>query len=178
MTMPLRKYPTIGCCGIDCGLCPRCYTEGASRCPGCGGEGFEDKHPPCGYVTCCVKKHRLNVCAECAEFPCPRFDNETGEWDSFVLHRKVMPNQRLITEIGIDEYIKRQRERISFLETVLARYDDGRSKSFFCIAATLLSIESLKRALALVESGEPLKGVLSRFAEAEGQELKLRRRNA
>ena len=176
--MPLRKYPTIGCCGIDCGLCPRYHTDGASRCPGCGGEGFEEKHPPCGYITCCVKKRGLNMCAECAEFPCARFDKETGERDSFVLHRQIMSNQRLIAEIGIDGYIKRQRERISFLETALARYDDGRSKSFFCIAAALLSVESLKRALVLAENGEPLKAALNRFAATEGQELKLRRRNA
>jgi hypothetical protein len=26
-------HPTIGCCGIDCGLCPRYYTDGPSRCP-------------------------------------------------------------------------------------------------------------------------------------------------
>jgi len=173
--MALRKYPTIGCCGIDCGLCPRFYTEGASRCPGCGGEGFEDKHPPCGCITCCVKKRGLNVCAECADFPCGRFEKETGGRDSFVLHRNVMPNQRLLAEIGIDEFIKRQHERISFLETALSRYDDGRSKNLFCIAAALLSVESLKQALILAENGEPLKPVLSRFAETEGQELKLRK---
>ena len=98
----VRNCPTIGCCGIDCGLCPRFYTEGKSRCTGCGGEGFEAVHPPCGYITCCVKKHGLNVCAECVEFPCKRFEKETGKRDSFVLHRKVMPNQQLITEIGIE----------------------------------------------------------------------------
>ena len=173
--MALRKYPTIGCCGIDCGLCPRFYTEGASRCPRCGGEGFENVHPSCGYITCCVKKRGLNVCAECAEFPCKRFEKETGERDSFVLHRKVMPNQRLIAEIGIDEFIKQQRERISFLETALEHYNDGRSKNLYCIAAALLSVDNLKKSLALAESGEPLKAILNHFADAEEQELKLRK---
>lgn len=161
--MALRKYPTIGCCGIDCGLCPRFYTVGASRCPGCCGEGFEEVHPPCGFITCCMKKHGLNVCAECVDFPCKRFEKETGERDSFVLHRKVMPNQHLIAEIGIGEFVKRQQERISFLETALAHYDDGRSKSLFCIAATLLSAESLKQSLSLAENGAPLKTILNRF---------------
>ena len=173
--MTMRKYPTIGCCGIDCGLCPRFYTDGASRCPGCGGEGFEKVHPSCGFITCCMKKQGVNVCAECAQYPCKRFEKETGERDSFVLHRKVMPNQRLIAEIGIDEFIERQQERISFLETALAHYDDGRSKSLFCIAAALLSVESLKQSLSLAKSGEPIKKILSRFAEEEGQELKLRK---
>jgi hypothetical protein len=27
MAEKLKKYGTIGCCGIDCGLCPRFYTK-------------------------------------------------------------------------------------------------------------------------------------------------------
>ena len=172
--MALRNYPTIGCCGIDCGLCPRFYTEGVSRCPGCGAEGFAEVHPPCGYISCC-EKCGLNVCAECEAFPCKRFEKETGERDSFVLHRKVIPNQRLIAEIGIDAFIKQQQGRIAFLETALEHYNDGRSKNLYCIAAVLLSIESLRKSLVLAESGEPLKAVLNRFADDEEQELKLRR---
>jgi len=86
-----------------------------------------------------------------------------------------MPNQRTIAETGIDEFINQQQERISFLKTALERYDSGRDKSFFCIAAALLSIDSLKHALFLAKSGELLKDTLSRFAKAEGQELKLRK---
>jgi len=37
MEEKLKIYNTIGCCGIDCGLCPRFYTKGDSVCPGCGG---------------------------------------------------------------------------------------------------------------------------------------------
>ena len=51
-----KKYPTIGCCGIDCGLCPRYYTEGKSRCPGCFGPQFMDiMGQSCSFITCCVK---------------------------------------------------------------------------------------------------------------------------
>jgi hypothetical protein len=114
------------------------------------------------------------VCAECAEFPCGRFEKETGERDSFVLHRKVMPNQRLIAEIGVSEYVKQQQERISFLETALALHNDGGNKGLFCIAAALLSVENLKQSLVLAANGEPIKAILNRFADEEGQELKLR----
>ena len=86
-----------------------------------------------------------------------------------------MPNQRLIAEIGIEEFISQQQERVSFLQTVLEKYDDDRSKSFYCIAATLLSTANLKHALELADKGEPLKAILNRFAESEGQELKLRK---
>jgi hypothetical protein len=170
-----RKHPTIGCCGIDCGLCPRYYTDGNSRCPGCGGESFEQKHPPCGYLTCCVKKKGLSVCAECSEFPCKRFDKENGERDSFVLHRRILPNQKLIHEIGLDAFLVRQAERIAFLETALRQHDDGRSKSFYCIASALLSVDSLKEALNRADNGENLRAILNNYADREAQELKLRK---
>ena len=70
---PVKAHPTLGCCGLDCGLCPRYYTVGASRCPGCCGPGFFEKHPSCGYITCCVKRKNLEVCSQCDEFPCSRF---------------------------------------------------------------------------------------------------------
>jgi hypothetical protein len=60
---PIKAYPTLGCCGLDCGLCSRYYTVGTSRCPGCCGPEFFDKMPSCAYITCCVKKKGLEVCA-------------------------------------------------------------------------------------------------------------------
>ena len=71
---PTRQYPTIGVCGLDCGLCPRFYTVGSSRCPGCAGSGFYDKHPTCSFITCCVRNKHLEVCSECSGFfPCAKF---------------------------------------------------------------------------------------------------------
>lgn len=173
--MPNKKYPTIGCCGIDCGLCPRYYTAGTSRCPGCYGEKFELKHPSCSFITCCVKKRGLEVCAECGDFPCQKFDKETGERDSFVTHRKIMSNQKLIAETGIGTFIEQQRQRIAFLETALQRHDNGRNKNLFCLAAALLSVESLNESSSFAENGDDLKAALIRFAEIEGQDLKLRK---
>lgn len=173
--MAARKYPTIGCCGIDCGLCPRHYTDGSSRCPGCGGEWFELKHPSCAFITCCVKKRGFEVCAECGDFPCGKYEKETGERDSFVTHRRVMQNQRQIADAGIDAFLEQQRRRIAFLTAALDRYGDGKNKNFFCLAAALLSVDSLDKALAMADTGENIRTVLTRFAEEEGQELKLRK---
>lgn len=64
MTDKLKKYSSIGCCGIDYGLCPRFYTKDDSVYPGCGGLNFRDKHPACGVLTCCVTKDRLKVIAK------------------------------------------------------------------------------------------------------------------
>ena len=90
--MSNKEYNTIGCCGIDCGLCPRFYTKGDSVCPGCGGPDFKEKHPSCGYLTCCSIKKGLEVCSECDEYPCSRYDAEKKGLDSFVTHKKVFPN--------------------------------------------------------------------------------------
>ncbi len=93
-----KRRPTLGCCGLDCGLCPRYHASGASRCPGCGGPDFAQKHPARGFHTCCFKKRGLEACAHCAEYPCPRFDREDGSRDSFITHRRVRDNQRKIRE--------------------------------------------------------------------------------
>jgi hypothetical protein len=147
----LKTYPTIGVCGLDCGLCPRYYTVGPSRCPGCGGPGFLDKHPSCSFITCCVKKKGLEACGQCPEFPCPKFKSEEEyrqrESSSYPPDRKVLSNSRFIRETGIKEFIKQQRKRIGLLETMIEGYDDGRSRSFFCRAAALLDPEAVRKSL-------------------------------
>ena len=190
---PVKTYPTLGCCGLDCGLCPRYSTVGSSRCPGCCGPGFFDRHPSCGCITCCVKKKNLEVCAQCVEFPCSRFEPwlataASGEHDSFVTHRKIQPNLDFIRNEGLEKFIERQSRRIGLLETMIKGYDDGRSRSFYCVAAALLSIDSLETGLREGERNisingtkiddtknraKILKWILNDLAETEGIELKL-----
>jgi len=191
---PIKRYPTIGCCGLDCGLCPRYYTVGSSKCPGCCGPDFFNKHPSCSYITCCVKRKNLEVCAQCDEFPCSKFESWLvggGEYDSFVTHKKAHPNLIFIREYGIEKFIEQQRKRIRLLETMLRNFDDGKSKSFYCIAATLLPITDLETSLNKTEQkikadkiglddfktkSKILKGFLNNFAAREGIELKLRKK--
>lgn len=148
----LKKYSTIGVCGLDCGLCPRYYTVGASRCPGCAGPDFINKHPSCSFITCCVKKKNLEVCAECSEFPCSKFKSDEEyqqlkESSSYPSYKKVMPNLNFIKDHGIDKFIEQQKERIKLLETMIENFDDGRSRSFFCKATALLDLINLKSSL-------------------------------
>jgi hypothetical protein len=88
----IKKYDSIGCCGIDCGLCPRFYTKGDSACPGCGGLNFKEKHPSCGFLTCCGIKKGLEVCSDCDDYPCKRFESEINGYDSFVTHTDLKVN--------------------------------------------------------------------------------------
>jgi hypothetical protein len=148
----MKRYPTIGVCGLDCGLCPRYYTVGPSRCPGCGGPDFPNKHPSCSFITCCVKKKGLEVCAECPDFPCPKFKSEEDyrqvkESSSYPPYQKVLPNMKAIKEHGIERFVQQQRRRIRLLERMIRDFDDGRLRSYLCRSAALLDPADLEGSL-------------------------------
>ena len=149
---PIKKYPTISVCGLDCGLCPRYYTIGSSRCPGCAGPDFFNKHPSCSFITCCVKKKNLEVCAECSEFPCSKFKSneeyqQLKESSSYPSSKKILSNLNFIKKHGIKKFMEQQGSRIKLLQTLIKNFDDGRSRSFFCKAATLLDLTNLTSSL-------------------------------
>ncbi len=151
-----KRYPTIGVCGLDCGLCPRHYTAGPSRCPGCAGPDFLQKHPSCALITCAVKKKHLETCAQCLEFPCPRFKSEqeyaqAAESRSYPPYRKVLPNLTTIRAHGIESFIEQQARRIRLLQRMLADFDEGRSKSRYCRMAALLDPPALEAALTAAD---------------------------
>jgi len=143
MQVILKKHPTIGCCGIDCGLCPRYHTDSLSACPGCAGLNFNEKHPSCGFISCCVVNHGSEVCSSCPDFPCLRFVPEQQGYDSFVTHRKMFQNLAFIKENGLDYFLNLQKQRMDILTDFLQEYNDGRSKSLFCLSCALLPLEKL-----------------------------------
>ena len=155
MTEKLKKYETIAACGIDCGLCPRFYTKGNSVCPGCGGPDFKEKHPSCGVLTCCVIKNGFETCAECSEFPCSRFKTWSSGCDTFVTHKKMLSNLEEIKADGIEKFVEKQNVRIRILKGLLADYDDGKTKSFFCQACTLLPASELQRVYNELRKADP-----------------------
>jgi hypothetical protein len=68
--------------------------------------------------------------------------------DSFVTHRKSIYNLKSIHERGLDAFI----ERLLLLTGLFEEYDDGRSKSFYCLSAALLPIDDLKLAIGKARS--------------------------
>jgi hypothetical protein len=147
-------YPATGVCGLSCRLCPRYHTDGSSRCGGC-------KSPfrmgaGCPFITCAVKKKGIELCTDCAEGEtCGRWTRhrELSETiDSFVCYQKLQDNIRFIKHYGIEAFEEAQEKRCRLLEEMMAGYDDGRSKSFYCIAATVMEPEELERALVSVEA--------------------------
>ena len=156
-------YPATGVCGLSCRLCPRYHTDGSSRCGGC-------KSPfrmgaGCPFVTCAVKKKGIELCTDCAEGEtCERWKGHrdlSKTLDTFVCYQKLQDNFSSSNRIRHPGVRRGAEKRCKLLEVMLAGYDDGRSKGFFCVAATVMEIGELEQALASAEAssaGMPVKG--------------------
>ncbi len=175
-----RCFSSVGACGIDCGLCPRYYTQGESKCPGCGGLDFNLKHPSCKILTCVTRDHQVSICSECSEFPCEII----ASWDkadSFVSHQNCLTNLHFIKNFGYLPYLETQNIRMNLLKQLLSDYDDGRSKSFYCLATTLLSMDSLKTLQSFINDPKEIKSpkalheLINSLATKETIILKLRK---
>ncbi|MEW6142048.1 MAG: DUF3795 domain-containing protein [Chloroflexota bacterium] len=190
MRAGLKKYPIVGACGLDCSLCPRYHTIGPSRCPGCAGPDFEQKHPACGFITCCVKQKHLETCAQCLEWEsCARVSRvmkASQQADSFISYRPLASNYAFIQKHGIEEFARLEMAKLEFLRRLLERYDDGRSKSFYCTACQLMPLDGLKAAMAeagsvisksadIKEKARLVRAAISRWADASGIDLRLRK---
>ena len=96
-----------------------------------------------------------------------------------------------IRTYGLERFIGQQRKRIELLEKMLKNFDDGRSKSFYCIATTLLPITDLETSLEKTEQrlkadkinlddtrikSKILKEFLNEFAARNEVELRLRKK--
>jgi len=187
---PLKKYPIVGACGLNCGLCPRYYTEGTSRCPGCCGPDFWQKHPSCGFITCCVKQRNLETCAQCADWMgCERvarsLDAAKTE-GSFISYRPLANNFAFIQKNGIEEFARLEMEKQKFLRHLIDNYDEGRSKSFYCTSCQLIPLDKLREALVDVETelteatdikdkAKLVRAAISRIADSLQIDLKLRK---
>jgi hypothetical protein len=153
---PLKEYPIVGACGLNCGLCPRHHTQGESRCPGCCGPDFWQKHPGCGFITCCVKERHLETCAQCIDrAECERVSrllDSAKHQDSFISYRPLAANFAFIQRYGIEEFARLEMEKERFLKYLIDNYDEGRSKSFYCISCQLISLDKLKEVVEDVET--------------------------
>ena len=130
----------VGCCGIYCGLCAKFQSTAKSRCIGCK---LGEQHSWCSIWNCCVKKHEFETCTECSEiFNCEVF-----------LRRKVIEwipaadNLLKIKEIGLDNWLREQKERQALVEGLLKSYNEGRSMSFYCKVCTRVPIDLISEAI-------------------------------
>jgi hypothetical protein len=187
---PLKKYPIVGACGLNCGLCPRYHTEGTSRCPGCCGQDFWQKHPSCGFITCCVKQRELETCAQCTDWAdCDRVAKllDAAKYhDSFISYKPLADNFAYIQSHGIEDFVRREMEKQEFLRRLIDNYDEGRSKSFYCASCQLIPPDKLREALAdagakmtadtdVKEKARMVRAAINNLADALQIDLRLRK---
>lgn len=87
----------------------------------------------------------------------------------------------MIKTDGFDTFLARLHERILILKEMLEKFDDGRSKSFYCTTVALLPASALHAALSgvsAIEGGikskaKALRAILTEYAKAENVDLKL-----
>ena len=186
--MQERDY--AGCCGLYCGLCPRFQSSSASRCHGCQ---LGEQHSYCSVWRCCMSKRGLHTCAECVEFPCERLHRVLGTAqgaDSFISHKPALHNLERTRETGLEVHLSEQRERRLLLETLLQRYNEGRSMSFYCAACALMPPELVRQARQEMEqlvttrqvdpsdikiTSKSMRSLLIELARQAGVDLRLRK---
>jgi len=144
-----RQYPLFSLCGLNCGLCPNHYTNGASRCSGCGGEAFFN--PSCAIVACSGCHGGIEYCYLCEEYPCKRYDGADA-YDSFITHRNQLKDNDKVKNIGIAAYQTELNGKVSILQGLLENYNDGRRKNFFCLAINLLELRDIKDVMKQIEA--------------------------
>ncbi len=181
------KYPEIGICGLSCRLCPTYHTNAKSKCNGCKSE--YRMGAGCPFITCAIKKKGIEFCWQCEESSsCIKWSKhrEAGKRvDSFKCYQTLEYDISFIHENGVDEFQKNQKIREQLLKDMLQNYNEGRSKSYYCIAATVLQIDELNAALIqarkdsknldIKDRSKILHSILDEIAQKKHYLLKLRK---
>lgn len=184
MEYRVSEYPLFSTCGLNCGLCPRYYTDGDSRCPGCAGVGFSEVHPPCAKLSCSQNKG-VEYCFLCKNFPCKKYDGVDTS-DSFISHKNQFRDIEKAKEIGLEAYKAELNAKVLLLQELLDSYDDGRRKSFYCNAVNLFELSDINLLMAQIrsetqdlgavkEKAKVAVGLIQSHADETGISLKLRK---
>ncbi|MFC1978968.1 DUF3795 domain-containing protein [Chloroflexota bacterium] len=181
------NHPTVGICGLSCILCPSYQTDAISRCMGCKTESR--MIVGCPFITCAVKKKGVEFCWNCDEHrTCGKWQKhrEHGKTkDSFKCYQTLEHDIKLILEQGACIFVQDQLVREHILKQMLEQFNEGRSKSYYCIAVTVMDKNESEQALEEVKQksegldiktkAELLHSILDDMAQEKGYLLKLRK---
>ena len=107
-----NKLKLVAPCGLYCG---ECLGFQRGTCDGCrSGSGECLKYRKiCGIFECCIIKKKLELCNQCNQFPCKKFNKffETPEWYS-----EVVNNLKRIKKVGLKKWLKEQEIRVEKLK--------------------------------------------------------------
>ncbi len=184
------KYKAIGICGLSCRLCPSFNTDAKSRCYGC--KSSDRMAVGCPFITCAIKKKGVEFCWECADKKtCKLWKNHRAagkKGDSFKCYQKLEDDISYIEKHGVIKFEKTQKAREKLLKKMLEGYNESRSKSYYCIAATVVEIKELEailgeadkksKAMGLKQRSMTLHGMLNDIAAKKKYILKLRKQDS
>ena len=161
-----RKNQLLSLCGLNCGLCPLFLGK---YCGGCGVD-----NQPCAIAKCSLDNGKVEYCYECENFPCQKYQNIDAH-DSFITHRRQKSDLEKAQKIGVDAYNSEQKEKRQILHELLENYDDGRRKSFFCLAVNLLELPEIREIMKELstEDGSQLRSIKERASSAAEKFQKL-----
>lgn len=105
--------------------------------------------------------------------------------DSFKCYQKLEDDIAFIQKNGVNEFEKSQKMREHLIKEMLREFNEGRSKSYYCIAATVMEIRELEVALTkarknsdgldIKEKSRVLHVILDEIAWQQNYYLKLRK---
>ncbi len=144
---------------------------------------------PCPFHNCAIKRKGIGFCGFCDESgACDRWRKfrEAGKkLDSIVCYQRLEDNIAFIHGHGLEEFEKQQKTREKLLRAMLEEFNEGRSKTFYCIAATVLSIDELGSVLEKARErtvgldvkarAEVMHSLLNELAKDKNYYLKLRK---
>jgi len=182
------KYPEIGVCGLSCRLCPGYVMKTKSRCRGCKTKWR--LVGPCSILHCAVKRD-VEFCGLCNESKtCEKWKRhrEIGKkYDSFKCYQKLEDDITFIQKHGLVEFRKAQKVREKLLWEMLNKFNEGRSKSYYCLVATVLEVNEIEKALKetknkskgldIKEKAKLLHSIFDEIGQKKHYYLKLRKKD-
>lgn len=142
-----RKNQLFSLCGLNCRLCPMLL---GNYCGGCG-----NGNQSCRIAKCSLEHGQIEYCYECRQYPCEKYQH-IDDYDSFITHKRRKADLERAKNIGIEQYNLEQQEKTQILSYLLSNYNDGRRKTFFCVAVNLLELSELQEAMKQIQSNDEL----------------------
>jgi hypothetical protein len=78
------------------------------------------------------------------EYPCKKYYDSENIKDSFITKQHQLADSQKVREIGLAAYQAELEEKVGIVERLLADFDDGRRKNFFCLAVNLLELTDVR----------------------------------
>jgi len=175
-----RTNLSFSLCGLNCGLCPMRL---GGHCPGCGGGAGNQS---CTIAKCSLQHDKVEYCFLCPKYPCQRYEG-IEEYDSFITHQRQLRDIAKAQDMGIDAYNEEQVKKAEILQTLLSDYNDGRKKTFYCVAINLLPLKDIEHVinqvvynrdlnnLTIKERAEHIVSLFQKLAIKHGVVLRLRK---